>query len=226
MQQPRRGGGCNGCVVGCLLVLLILLALGFGGFVWADQNDWLSGRAGRGATPPAADVHAVATATALVATDPLLAQGQGQNLEEVRDIVASGKSNQPFTLVVTQEELTEEFRKQLDRRSDLPISSPVVSLQPGLDGVTVQGRVHLSNLEPIVMMRGNLSVTPEGTVTYNLVKIDFGGLPVPDAARDQVTTQIKQTIEQYFSPKRQQLAVDITSVHVLIGRAVIEGTTK
>lgn len=225
MQQPRRGG-CNGCTVGCLLALLILLALGFGGFVWADQNGWLSGSLTRSATPPPVSAPAVATATALVVTDPALEQGQGQNLDEVRELVASGQSNQPFTLVVTQEQLTDEVRKQLDQRSDLPFSDPVVGLQPGPDGVTIQGRVHLSNLEPVVTMRGNLAVTPDGMVTYNIVKIDFGGLPVPDAAREQITTKIKQTVEEYFSPSRQKLAVNITSIHVLIGRAVIEGTTK
>lgn len=141
------------------------------------------------------------------------------SIEALRLRIAEHHSGEPYTLRLTDGELSATAGYYMTQRSDIPFSNPRVSVSGGqvvLDAVTRGFAVPVP-----VRVTGTIRAV-NGAPAVTVQDVSLGNVPIPAAVRDQIVTEANKSLD--FS--RYPLPITVESVQLGSGEATIRGAIK
>lgn len=134
------------------------------------------------------------------------------------DARRTGKAT-PVEVTFTEQELTSRLAREGDRLGGLAATDTQIHFSGG--NVVATAKVTVQGIDLTL----GVVATPvvEGGQTRLVVKeIQTGGLPIPDALKEQIRSQVGQAID----PGALGLPFAISTVRIIDGKVVITGTAK
>jgi hypothetical protein len=195
-------------------LLFVLLLVGLGLYFGLQM---MGVRWGDAAAAPVAERRATAEA---IATRSGAASLEGQ-LEAAGTAVAARES---FRLVITEAEVNDRLAQAGPPPTvDTPLGpaelrDPYLRLQPG-EGVIEARLVGGSFSAPVTAFVGVL-VSPQGRALVEVRRVDVGGIPLPDAVRQQVQAVAQEQLERALG----DLPANLERIDVEDGRMTVTGT--
>ncbi len=190
-------------------VILMLAALGLAS---------LACRLGVGATTstPTVAVEAPVLATqAPVPETPSLTQ----TTAPVPTATALATNPGKISITIDEAQLNSMVTNALDKQSVQQLTNPSIHLQNGQ--ILVNGEVNQSGLKASFSGTLTVDVTPDGRLHYNIVSASLGPLPLPQAMRDQIATQLNDSMGTPQTTNGQRIFVE--NVHIGDGEMTITG---
>jgi hypothetical protein len=131
----------------------------------------------------------------------------GQNLR--------GAPGQEFILRVTDAELTSWLAAELAKYDEPPVVEPQVWFTKG----KIHGSGRVTNVLPIesdffVVASARIE---NGKVVVEIEEASAGGVPLPAGALETLSQSISQTVDEL------QLGVEVTTLEILEGEAIVQG---
>jgi hypothetical protein len=167
---------------------------------------WLASLACRlGAQPvsntPTAQVFLPATATQAVEAPSLI---QATATEQA----ASEPTENPgkISITIDDAQLNSLVTNELNQQSNPVLANPSIHLQNGQ--ILVSGEVNRSGLKASFSSTLTVDVTQDGRLHYNVISASLGPLPLPQAMRDQVETQLNDALGTPQTQNGQQIFVE------------------
>ena len=144
-----------------------------------------------------------------------------QNLED--QIKATLENPNPageVNITITQDQLNGIITSEMAQQADPVITSPSVVLTNGQ--MEVYGKVTQSgfsaNLKTVLQPR----VDANGTPKLDMVSINLGGIPVPDALKDQIGTFANDSLANYLNSNQFK----VKAITIDEGQMTITGTPQ
>jgi uncharacterized protein YpmS len=132
------------------------------------------------------------------------------------------KSGEPFSLVVTESQITSLINLELAKAQGVPVSDVKVYLRDGQ--ATVQGRVEQNGMDFPLTVVLEISVDAESALHYEVVSAKIGPLPVPESILDQLVSQLDQSFVAQYLPAANQ--VIIQTITIDDGQMAVTGYTR
>lgn len=130
----------------------------------------------------------------------------------------SGQPGQQFILRITDTEVTSLLATKLAQYDESPVADPQVWFTQG----KIYGTGRLVNVLP-VEARFYIIALPrvrDGKIVVEIEKISAGALPIPDSFLQTISQSINETMDE------MQLEMEITTLEILEGEAIIKGSRK
>jgi hypothetical protein len=138
---------------------------------------------------------------------------------EIQARVQRGEHGTPYTLMLTDEELTATARYYLARGEDIPFSQVRVAVVGGhleVTGVTTGLAVSVPVRVVANVEAGN------GVPVVSVVDVGIGGLALPSFVREQVLTEANKAVDL----SRYDLAVTVDTVALGTGTLLARGMVR
>ena len=190
-----------------LLGIVLLLALASGGvYVAAQQKPGVA----QGLKPVI--VSAAATKSFDQKIDTLNAA--------IADAKKSGKA-QPIEVTFTEEELTSKVNQATAQGAGGGIAAQNTEIHLQNGNIVATSTVNVSGVSLNVGVVATPTVV-NGQTQLVVKEIQTGGLPLPDALKQQLNAQIGNAID----PAKLGLPFDVSQLQVVDGKLVVKGTVK
>ena len=99
---------------------------------------------------------------------------------------------------------------ELNRQSSPQLTNPKIHLQNGQ--ILVSGEVNRSGLNASFSGTLTVGVTPDGHIQFNVISASLGPLPLPQAMRDQLATQLNAAMGAPQTSDGQQIYVEAVNI--------------
>lgn len=130
----------------------------------------------------------------------------------------SGPPGRQFILRVTDAEVTSLLATELAKYDESPVADPRVWFTQG----KIYGTGRLVNVLPVEARFAIVALARvrDGKIVVEIEKFSTGALPIPEKALQTISQSINETMDEL------QLEVEITTLEVLEGEAIIKGFRK
>jgi hypothetical protein len=193
-----------------LLMLLILGGVGYGGLqILSQYQQQQAARVAEGLRP--------------IVVTPVAAQSFDEKLGAIEKAAGDAKRTgraTPIEVTFTEQELTSKLAQMtFSGTGGLVATDMQVHLSGG--NVVTTSKVNIQGFSLNVGIVAT-PVVESGQARLVIKEIQTGGIPVPDALRQQIQAQLGQAID----PSALGIPFEVTKVQVLDGKVVISGTAK
>ncbi len=145
-----------------------------------------------------------------------------QVLEDQLATAAAGfRDTGQIDVSFSEEQITSIVAQALTQQPDLPVTEPQVSLQNGQ--MVVTGKVKVGFITTPVEIVFEPSVQ-NGDLQVNVLSANFGSLPIPENALDQISTTMNQNLSQYIAVEGR--AIEVESVAIADGTLTLTGNAR
>ncbi len=181
-------------------VILMLVALGLAS---------LACRLGTELTTSTPTVEVVAPA---LATQTRVPKTPSPTQTTAPEPTASALATNPGKISITIDEaqLNSMVTNALNKQSVQQLTNPTIHLKNGQ--ILVNGEVNQSGLKASFSGTLTVDVTPDGRLHYNIVSASLGPLPLPQAMRDQIATQLNDNLGTPQTTNGQQIFVEDVTI--------------
>lgn len=189
-----------------LLPLIFIAALGGGAYVYVQQQ-----------TPVGAGLKRVeATTQAARSFDDKVKTVQAA-VDEAR---RTGKST-AVEVTFSEQELTSKVAEAT--AGIIPSGLAATDTQVHLTGgnVVATSKVNVQGFDVNVGVVAT-PVVQNGRTTFVVKEVQTGGIPLPDAVKQQIQSQVGQAVD----PRTLGLPLDVSKVQIVDGKVVISGTAR
>jgi hypothetical protein len=142
-----------------------------------------------------------ATATQPVET-PSIVQTTAVEQAATEPTASPGK----ISITIDDAQLNSLVAAELNKQSNPELVNPTIHLQNGQ--ILVNGEVNRSGLKASFSGTLTVDVTQDGRLHYNVISASLGPLPLPQAMRDQVETQLNDALGTPQAQDGQQIFVE------------------
>jgi hypothetical protein len=111
-----------------------------------------------------------------------------------------------ISITIDDAQLNSLVANELNKQSNPELTNPTIHLQNGQ--ILVNGEVNRSGLNASFSGTLTVEVTPDGRLHYNVIEASLGPLPLPQAMRDQVATQLNDALGTPETKDGQQVFVE------------------
>ena len=191
-----------------LLALLLLGGLGYGGVQVLSQLQHQQPQLGAG-------LERIEITPAAVRT---FDEKVGALEKAADDAKRSGKAT-PLEVTFTEQELTSKLAGASAVISGIAATDTQIHLTGG--NVVATSKVNVSGIEVSVGIVAT-PVVEAGQAKLVVTDVQTGGLPIPDALKDQIRSQLGAAID----PRSLGLPFDISKMQIVDGKVVISGTAR
>jgi hypothetical protein len=206
---------------GCILEDFMLKSQGIGILILMIAALWLACLACRLGTiattsTPAAEAATPITATQVVDTpSPIQTTTPEQPAAKNQPTANPGK----LSITVDEAQLNSMVATEFNKQNNPELINPKIHLQTGQ--ILVSGEVNRSGLNASFSGTLTVEVTPDGHLQYTVVSASLGPLPLPQAMRDQIATQLNNILGTPQTKDGQQIYVE--NVNIGNGEMTITG---
>jgi uncharacterized protein YpmS len=124
-----------------------------------------------------------------------------------------------LSITIDEAQLTTMVANEFNNQSNPELTNPKIHLQN--DQILVSGEVNRSGLNASFSGALTVDVTPDGHLHYNVASASLGPLPLPQAMRDQIATQLNDILGTPQTNDGQQIYVE--NVKIGNGEMTITG---
>jgi hypothetical protein len=111
-----------------------------------------------------------------------------------------------ISITIDDAQLNSLVAAELSKQSNPELTNPTIHLQNGQ--ILVNGEVNRSGLKASFSGTLTVDITQDGRLHYNVISASLGPLPLPQAMRDQVETQLNDALGTPQTPDGQQIFVE------------------
>jgi hypothetical protein len=111
-----------------------------------------------------------------------------------------------ISITIDEAQLNSMVINALNKQSAQQLTNPTIHLRNGQ--ILVNGEVNQSGLKASFSGTLTVDVTPDGRLHYNIVSASLGPLPLPQTMRDQVATQLNDSMGTPQTTNGQQIFVE------------------
>lgn len=179
--------------------------------------------AGGAATYLATQRPSVAANLKEIRADPAAARALDDKLEALRakaDAARKAGTSLPVELTISEQELTSKAA-ELIVPADSPVQPTNVQVHLSDGNVIATSTVSIQGLNVNVGVVATPTVA-DGKAQLVIQQVQTGGLPLPDAVKQQLNAQIGKNLD----PSALGLPMNVSGVQIVDGKIVISGTTK
>jgi hypothetical protein len=115
-----------------------------------------------------------------------------------------------LTITIDEAQLNTMIVNELNRQSSPQLTNPKIHLQNGQ--ILVSGEVNRSGLNASFSGTLTVDVTPDGHIQFNVISASLGPLPLPQAMRDQLATQLNAAMGAPQTSDGQQIYVEAVNI--------------
>jgi hypothetical protein len=200
---------------------------GIGSIILIIAALWLASLACRLGAQPATNTPTVEVTTPVpaIATQSPEIQSPTQTVAVLQQSTPEQPTTVPTTntgtisITIDENQLNTMVANELNKQDEPQLVDPKIRLQSGQ--ILVSGEVNRSGLKASFSGTLTVDVTPDGRLHYNIISASLGPLPLPQAMRDQVATQLNDAMATPQTKDGQQIFVE--SVNVGNGVMTITG---
>jgi hypothetical protein len=180
---------------------------------------WLASLACRLGSQLAASTPTVEVAIPASATQALETASPAESSAPQQATPAPSANPGKISITIDEAQLNKMVATELGKQSNPELTNPTIHLQNGQ--ILVNGEVNRSGLNASFSGTLTVSVTPDGRLHYNVTSASLGPLPLPQAMRDQVATQLNDALGAPTTQDGQQIFVE--AVEIGAGEMTITG---
>lgn len=182
---------------------------------------WLASLACRLGAQPATSTPTVELATPVPAIVTQIPETSSltQTTAPAQPATAPTTDTGTISITIDEKQLNTLVANELNKQGEPQLVNPKIRLQNGQ--ILVSGEVNQSGLKASFSGILTVDVTPDGRLHYNIVSATLGPLPLPQAMRDQLATQLNDAMATPQTKDGQQIFVE--SVNVGNGVMTIKG---
>jgi uncharacterized protein YpmS len=122
---------------------------------------------------------------------------------------------------LTEQQITSIVAQALAQQPDLPVTEPQVSLQNGQMILTGKVKVGLVTTEAKIVFEPSVQ---NGEFQVTILSANFGSLPLPESALQQISDTMNQNLNQFISVEGR--AIEIESVTIADGLLTLTGKAR
>ena len=115
-----------------------------------------------------------------------------------------------LSITIGEAQLNAMVVNEVNKQSNPELTNPKIQLQNGQ--ILVSGDVNRSGLNASFSGTLTVDVTPDGQIQYNVVSASLGPLPLPQAMRDQLATQLNDLMGTPQTSDGQQIYVETVNI--------------
>jgi hypothetical protein len=115
-----------------------------------------------------------------------------------------------LSITIDEAQLNSMVVNELNKQSNPELINPKIHLQNGQ--ILVSGEVNRSGLSASFSGTLTVEVTPDGYLHYNVISASLGPLPLPQAMRDQLATQLNNALGTPQTKDGQQIYVEDVNI--------------
>ena len=115
-----------------------------------------------------------------------------------------------ISITIDEAQLNSMVTNALNKQSVQQLANPTIHLQNGQ--ILVNGEVNQSGLKASFSGTLTVDVTPDGRLHYNIISASLGPLPLPQAMRDQIATQLNDAMGTPQTNDGQQIFVEDVNI--------------
>jgi hypothetical protein len=115
-----------------------------------------------------------------------------------------------LSMTIDEAQLNTMVVNELNKQSNPELTNPKIQLQNGQ--ILVSGEVNRSGLNASFSSTLTVGVTPDGHIQYNVISASLGPLPLPQAMRDQLATQLNDLMGTPQTKDGQQIYVEAVNI--------------
>jgi hypothetical protein len=115
-----------------------------------------------------------------------------------------------LTITIDEAQLNTMIVNELNKQSSPQLTNPKIHLQNGQ--ILVSGEVNRSGLNASFSGTLTVDVTPDGHIQFNVISASLGPLPLPQAMRDQLATQLNAAMGAPQTSDGQQIYVEAVNI--------------
>jgi len=142
---------------------------------------------------------------------------------ELRTRIEHGEHGTPYTLTLTDDDLTATVGYFLARGQDVPFTQVHVAVVGTVAGGQVEANAVMTGLAVAVPVRVQANVTArDGAPFVQVTDVGIGGLPLPAVAREQIVREANRAVDL----SRYSLPVTVDAVELRAGVLEARGTVK
>ncbi|MEP7356194.1 MAG: LmeA family phospholipid-binding protein [Anaerolineales bacterium] len=160
-----------------------------------------------------------ATATPRPTDIPVSTEAAGQ-LENVWATAVAGSHDGQVSVVMTEQQLTSYIAIKMAENPDAPFKDPQVRLRDGK--MTLTANATFQGVKAPIEIILSAAPDSEGVLKVTIEEAKLGGLPMPAALRDSVSTSINELVIGQIGS--EGTGVKITAVTIADGQMVLTGT--
>lgn len=153
-------------------------------------------------------------------TAPPANPSQSESIESLAATVEAQLSNPgPFTVVFSEQQLTDAFTDALTQERDYGFTEPKIELRDGQ--ILLTGKMDLN----LVSAAANITLEPsvnDGQLQIAIKSATVGGVPLPDNVQSEISEQANKLITKILTVKTPNLRLE--SVQAQDGLLTISGS--
>lgn len=142
---------------------------------------------------------------------PMTTEQVKQLEEQIQSTLSNPAPSGEVTLTITQDQLNSFLSAQMKSQQDQTITDPSVVLTNG--HIEVYGKVSQSGLSAVAKIVLQPRIDEQGNIKLDVVSINLGPLPVPDAMKSQVQDMADNMLMNYINANNGQFKVKSITVN-------------
>lgn len=142
---------------------------------------------------------------------PMTTEEQQALQNQIEATLANPGPSGDVTLTITQQQLNAYLSAQMQNQQDQSITDPSVVLTNG--HMEVYGKVSQNNLSAVAKIVLQPRVDEQGNVKLDVVSINLGPFPVPDAFKSKVQGLADNMLNDYIHQNNGQFKVKTVTVN-------------
>jgi hypothetical protein len=155
-------------------------------------------------------------------TPTLIPTLDAQVLEgQLATAVAGFNGTGPINLSLNEQQITSLVAQALAQQPDIPVTEPQVTLQNGQ--MILTGNVEIGSISTEVKVVFEPTVQ-NGQFRVNILSANFGSLPLPDSALQQISDTMNENLTRFISANGR--SIEVESVAIADGLLTLTGTAR
>jgi hypothetical protein len=186
-------------------VLILLIAA-----LWLAGMACRLGAQGTTSTPTAEAIIPKPATQAVKTPFPVQTTAPQQAATQPPAVLPPPANPGKLTITIDEAQLNTMIVNELNRQSSPQLTNPKIHLQNGQ--ILVSGEVNRSGLNASFSGTLTVDVTPDGHIQFNVISASLGPLPLPQAMRDQLATQLNAAMGAPQTSDGQQIYVEAVNI--------------
>jgi hypothetical protein len=195
---------------GWILEDFMLKSQGIGILILMIAALWLASLACRLGTQSTTSTPTALAAIPITATHEVETPTPVQTAAPQQAITQPTANPGKISITIDEAQLNTMVANELSKQSNPELVNPKIHLQNGQ--ILVSGEINRSGLNASFSGTLTVDVTPDGHLHYNVTSASLGPLPLPQAMRDQVATQLNDILGTPQTQDGQQIYVEAVNI--------------
>jgi hypothetical protein len=154
--------------------------------------------------------------------EPDPSQGSEPASEAWESALSSALETGQLVVLLTEAQVTALLQQRLERQTNPVLRDPQVTLRDGV--MRIYGTTEQGPLQASVQVTIAPRLKSDGTIFFEVTDADFGPFPVPEGARQSISTMLT---EAFTSPMGSlATGIRITSIAIADGQIAIVGELR